>query len=81
MERTSVTDDDKGKRVVNSQGDEVGVVSGVDGEDVHVTPDAELPDATRSKLGWSETDQSEQVLPGEQIEVVTDEEVRMKDDV
>lgn len=81
MERTNVTNDDKGKRVVNFNGDNVGVVSGVEGDAAHVSPDAELSDVIRSKLGWSDMNESEYVLPNDQIEAVTDEEIRLKNDI
>lgn len=80
MERTNLTNDDKGKRVVNFDGDKVGVVSGVDGDAAHVSPDAGLSDSIRSKLGWSDMDESDDVLPSDRIDTVTDDEIRLKDD-
>lgn len=80
MERSDLTDDDKGKRVVNYNGDKVGVVSGIDGDDAHVAPDAGLSDSTRSKLGWSDKEESDYVLPSERVDTISDDEIRLKDD-
>jgi hypothetical protein len=79
MERTNLTQEDKGKRVVSFDGDKVGIVSGIDGDAAHVDPDAGLSDSIRSKMGWS-SDGSPHVLPADRIETVTDDEIKLKDD-
>jgi|AntRauTorcE11898_2_1112593.scaffolds.fasta_scaffold04652_4 hypothetical protein len=79
MDRNSITSDDEGKRVVNFDGDEIGVVSGVDGDMAHVAPDAGISDSIRSKLGWEDED-SDYVLESDQVKTVTDDEVRLQEE-
>lgn len=80
MDRQNVTNDDEGKRVVNFNGDKVGVVSGVDGDEAHVAPDAGLSDSIRSKLGWNDMDEDNYVLSSDRIQTVTNDEIRLKED-
>lgn len=78
MDRNKITNEDEGKRVVNFDGDKVGVVSGVDGDKAHVAPDAGISDSIRSKLGWEDED-SDYVLESEHVKTVTDDEVRLQE--
>lgn len=79
MARSNLTNEDKGKRVVNSSGDKIGVVSDVEGNAAHVNPEAGLSDSIRSKLGWDDSQDSKQMLPSDRIQEVTDDEVKLKD--
>lgn len=81
MDRTNVTEDDKGKQVVNFRGDKIGVVSDVDNGAAHVDPDPGMTDKIRSKLGWNDADQSDYKLQQDRIDQVTDDEIRLKDDI
>jgi hypothetical protein len=79
MERTTVADDDEGKRVVNASGVEIGTVSTVRDGVAHVDPDPGITDAIRSKLGWGDADQGDYALESTSIGAVTDDEIRLKD--
>ena len=80
MERTTVADDDEGKRVVNASGAEIGVVSTVRNGVAHVDPDPAITDAIRSKLGWGTADGGDYALESTSIAAVTDDEIRLKDE-
>jgi len=81
MARTNLTHDDKGKRVVNSTGDEVGMISEVEGDMAYVDPDPGITDTIRSKLGWEDKDQEDYVLEPNRVDTVTDDEVRLSDNI
>ena len=79
MERTHLTSDDTGKRVVNANGDEIGMVSEVEGDTARVDPDPDLSGSIKSKLGWGDSDQADYVLKQDRVSMVTDDEVRISD--
>ena len=78
MERTNITDDDEGKRVVNSTGEKIGMVTGVRAGTAYVDPDPGITDSIRSKLGWGDVDQDDFALQEDRIEAITDDEIRLK---
>ncbi len=80
MPRTNVTEDDKGKKVINARGETVGMVTSFKGGAARVDPDPSITERIRSKLGWeSDTDDDEYVLQEAQIDEITDSEIRLKD--
>jgi len=81
MDRENVTHEDEGKRVINFQGDEIGVVKEVNNGTAHVDPDPGITDQIRSKLGWNDADQSDYMLQNDRISTVTDDEIRLKDNI
>ncbi|QLG62532.1 PRC-barrel domain containing protein [Halorarum salinum] len=78
MSQRSITEEDEGKRVVNENGDEIGMVSDVRGGTAYVDPDAGLGDTVLSKLGWSDADEDDYPLDRSKIESITDDEIRLK---
>lgn len=81
MERHNITEDDEGKRVVNSTGDTVGMVSDVRSGTAYVDPDPGIGDKVRSKLGWEDADAEDYPLHSSSIDTITDDEVRLKRDL
>ena len=73
-----ITENDEGKTVVNEAGETVGMVSQVEGHDVHVDPDPGLTDSIKSKLGWGEADEDSYAINQSDIASVTDDEVQLK---
>lgn len=71
------TDDDEGKRVVNANGDEIGIIESVEAERAYVNPDPGITDTIKSKLGWGDSDDESYELPEQNVEAVTDNEVRL----
>jgi sporulation protein YlmC with PRC-barrel domain len=77
--KTTLTDGDEGKRVVNARGDEVGRVIEVKRGVAHVDPDPGLTEKVMSKLGWSDEEDTESYrLDGEYIEAVTSDALRLR---
>ena len=73
----NITEEDEGKAVVDSNGDKIGLVSGVRGGTAYVDPDPDLTDSLKSRLGWGDVDQDDYPLDDSQIERVTDDEIRL----
>ncbi len=74
---TQITDDDEGKKVVDENGDQVGIVSDVEHGTAHIDPNPGLTDKVKSKLGWGDTDEETYPLQEELVSSVTDDEVRL----
>ncbi|RQG99728.1 PRC-barrel domain containing protein [Natrarchaeobius oligotrophus] len=71
------TEDDEGKRIVNADGDEVGIVQSVEGGTVHVDPDPGMTDTIKSRLGWGDADEETYRLDEENVESITDDEIQL----
>jgi len=71
------TDDDEGKRVVNANGEEIGVVQNVSSGTAHVDLSPGITDTIKSKLGWGDQDE-ETPLDEDKVETITDDEVRVQ---
>lgn len=78
-QRTTGKEDDKGKPVRNAADEDVGRVMKVEQGKVHVKPDPGLADNIRSKLGWGADDEDTYVLTANNIEEITEDEVRIDD--
>lgn len=78
MPRKNVTNEDEGKRVVDSGGRKIGMVSEVRSGRAYVDVDPGLTDSIRSKLDWGNADQDDYELEENRIRTVTDDEVRLK---
>lgn len=72
------TGDDEGKRVVNANGEEIGMVKEVSGGAVHVDPDPGITDTIKSKLGWGDDDADTYRLDESNVESISDDEVRLR---
>ena len=81
MVQKMVTEDDEGKRVVDSHGETVGMVSEVKNGTAYVDPDPGITDTIRSKLGWGNADEDDYALKASRIDTVTDDEIRLKSDL
>lgn len=80
MDRETVTEDDEGKRVVDSEGNDVGIVSGVRHGTAYVDPDPGITDTVMSKLGWDDVDEEDYPLDESRIDTITDDEIRLQRD-
>ncbi|GAB7009469.1 PRC-barrel domain containing protein [Halorubrum trueperi] len=79
MVRTKISDDDKGKRVVNSSGQKIGMITEVKNGNAYVDADPGIADSIRSKLGWGDADADDYRLESRRIADINDDEVRLKD--
>jgi len=79
MDRTNVLEEDTGKKVVNSRGEKIGMVTEVEDGTAFVNPDPGIADRIASKLGWGEADEDDYELHSNRIHTITDDEIRLKD--
>lgn len=73
--------DDEGKRVVTSDGDMIGTVDRVSGSTAHVTPDQDLTQSIRRRLGWTEEGEDTYELQQSNVDRIDDDEIRLKSDL
>jgi len=78
MARTTINDSDEGKKVVNANGDQIGMVTSVESGMAHVDPDPGVTDKIKARLGWEEADRDTYTLPKEAIGEITDDEIRLE---
>ncbi|NIB98549.1 PRC-barrel domain containing protein [Halobacterium sp. R2-5] len=68
---------DEGKRVVTQDGDTIGEVRDVQGEEAHVTPEPGLTDSVRQRLGMDD-DSDTYVLDESEIDATSEDEIRLQ---
>lgn len=71
----------EGKRVVNEDGEEIGMVTAVRDGTAYVDPDPGLTEKLTSKLGWADVDEDDYPLPEGSIERITDDEVHIRGEI
>lgn len=79
MADTEFTDADEGKTVINDEGDDAGVISEVYAGRAYVDPDPAVTDKIMSALGWGDDD--EYALDADNVEHITDDEVRLSSEL
>jgi hypothetical protein len=72
-----LTNEDEGKHVINRDGEQVGVVSEVEGTRAHVEPDPGVTETIKSKLGWADTDEEMYSIGESDVESINDQEVHL----
>ena len=76
---TILTEDDVGKRVLSGCGDEVGRVVGFEGGSAQVSPNPDGVDPGKTALaGDDQSTKDTYRLNDEQVDAVTDEEIRLR---
>lgn len=79
-EHTTIDASAEGKKVIDADGEAVGVVSGVRGGVAYVDPDPGIADRVMSTLGWDDVDGDDYPLREGEIERITDDEVHLRRD-
>lgn len=72
-----ITENEVGKTVINTYGEEIGVVSEVQGGTLYVDPDPGLTEKVTASLGWSGGDEESYPIEAGQIESITATEVEI----
>ena len=72
------TEDDEGKKVVNSDGETVGMISDVSHGTAYVDPDPGIAERLMAKLGWSDRDDDDYPLQENSVDHVDDDGVHLK---
>ena len=77
--RSTLIDSDQGKAVVDATGSEVGMIVEVDESagTAYVDPNPGIAERIMSKMGWGDADAEDYPLTEEQIQHITDDEVRL----
>jgi hypothetical protein len=78
MAQTRISEADEGKRVVDEEGNEIGLISGFRSGKAYVDPDPGITDSILAKLGWENIDEDDYTLAQSDVETTTGEEVRLK---
>lgn len=73
-----VTEDDEAKRVLDGDGERIGIVDEVEDGTAYVDPDAGIDAELESKLGWGPTQRATYPLRHDAIEAVDEEAVRLR---
>jgi len=78
MSTTKITEREEGKRVVNADGEKIGVVSGVREGTAYVDPDPSVGERIMSMLGWEHVDDGDYPLDRELIDTIDEDEIRLE---
>lgn len=78
--RRMPTEDDRGKPVVDAEGERVGMVAKVEGNTMYVDPHPSLTDRLKARLDWGDVDDDAYPLTDESVDAITDDEVRLRID-
>jgi hypothetical protein len=68
---------DEGKRVVNANGEKIGVIAQVHEETAYINTDPDVVYTIKSKLGWDDIDEDTHPLSRNDVSTVIDDEVRL----
>ena len=74
------SEDDEGKKVVDSHGHTVGIVEDVENGTAYVDPDPGVTEKVKSALGWTSEDATDAdtfALPDEYVDTVTEDAVNL----
>ncbi len=77
----TLSDEDEGKFLMDAEGEQLGIVTEVKDNTAYVDPDPGLGEAWLEAFGWGSVDDDDLSVPGEVIDTVTDEEVRVEADL
>lgn len=75
------TEGDVGKRVVNANGEEIGMVSAVEHGTARVDPDPGITDTIKATLGWEDMDEDTYPLQEQAVDHIGDDEIRLQGDL
>lgn len=78
MTKRPLTEDDVGKRVVDTTGDKIGTIESVREGQAYVEPDTDVDDPLLSKLGWSHDEEEPYPLDEADIEEVGEGEILVR---
>jgi hypothetical protein len=74
---------DEGKVLIDVEGEEIGIVTGVDPEEqvAHVEPDPSVGEAVIQGFGFGDVDDDDIEVPADSVATVTDSELRVDIDL
>ncbi|MXV61692.1 PRC-barrel domain containing protein [Natronorubrum sp. JWXQ-INN-674] len=78
MTEDTITKDDEGKRVLNTDGTEIGRIVEVRDGHGYVEPDPSITDTIKAKLGWASRSDESHPLDEGSIKKITDDAVHLR---
>lgn len=81
MERTNITDEDEGKKVMDADGEEIGMVSSVRGGTAYVDPNPGIGDSLMAKLGWEDVEEDDYPLDESSVDQITEDGIHLRRDM
>lgn len=73
-----ITADERAKRVVDAEGNAVGIVDDVEDGTAYVDPEPGVPGEIKSRLGWGADERSTYPLRNDAVNQITDDEIRLR---
>ena len=80
LSTTTLAEEDEGKVLVDAEGEELGVVTEVEGDVGYVDPDPGLSESALAAFGQADHNEDDIVIEDDIVAVITDEEVRLRGD-
>ena len=78
MTKETITKADEGKRVLNTDGSEIGRLVDVENGRGYVEPDPGITETIKAKLGWGSRSENAHPLDEGSIEKITDDAVYLR---
>jgi hypothetical protein len=78
---STLTDEAEGKTVVDASGEPLGLVTTVEEDVAYVEPNPDLAESIAARLGWGDADEDEYTVHADAVGELTDDEVRLRDDI
>lgn len=75
-----ITTDESGKRVIDSEGTDVGIVMDVEDGTAYVEPNQDLGGELKTRLGWGSDTASTYPLRNDAIGEITDDEIHLREE-
>ncbi|MCU4744267.1 hypothetical protein OB955_18105 [Halobacteria archaeon AArc-m2/3/4] len=69
----TLTDDEVGKKVVDAEGKELGIVAKVEGQRAAVDPNPSVAEHVMAKVGWEGEDEEDYIVTEDMLDRVGDE--------
>ena len=81
-DRTHLTNRDVGKTLIDSDGERVGVIAGVQGDHVEVDPDTDRStfDHIKTRFGWKDRDQDTFTIDTTAVAAISDDAVQLREE-
>ncbi|WP_306053286.1 hypothetical protein [Natronococcus wangiae] len=77
--KVTLTDDEVGKKVIDAEGKELGIVAKVEGGRASVDPNPSVAEHLLAKIGWEGEDEEDYLVTEDMIDRVDDEIVLQGD--
>jgi sporulation protein YlmC with PRC-barrel domain len=77
-ERATLSETDEGKTVVDADGTEIGMVTGVTADDIEVQPDPSLVDRVKATLDWGDRPENRYRIDADRIDRITGTEIELR---